>query len=79
MKRAAFFGSVARGEATAKSDVDIVVELGANKTLLDFIGLKLDLEETLGRKVDLVTYRSLRPRFRERVLADEVLFYDQRA
>ncbi len=72
VKRAAFFGSVARGVATAKSDIDIVVELGKNKTLLDLIGLKRDLEEKLGKKVDVVTYGSLRPRFRERVLADEV-------
>jgi len=48
------FGSVARGDATSKSDVDIMIDLEAGRTLFDLSGLILDLEEILGRKVDVV-------------------------
>ena len=72
IQRAGIFGSVARGEATPESDVDIVVELDAEASLLDFIGVKLDLEDALGRRVDLVEYAALRPRLRDRILREEV-------
>jgi len=50
VRRASIFGSVARGEATENSDIDILVEIRSNISLLDFVGLKLELEEVLGRK-----------------------------
>jgi hypothetical protein len=60
VKRAAIFGSFARGIANSKSDVDFLIEYkGKNKSLLDLVGLKLDLEEILDRKVDIITYRSI--------------------
>lgn len=74
VKRAAIFGSFARGEANAKSDVDFLIEYkGRNKSLLDLVGLKLDLEESLSRKVDVITYRSIYWRLRERILAEQVV------
>ena len=74
VKRAVIFGSFARGEATAKSDVDFLIEYkGKNKSLLDLIGLKLDLEETLARKVDVITYRSIYWRLRKHILAEQVV------
>ena len=48
------FGSVARDEATPESDVDLLIDLEPGRTLFDLGGLVLDLEETLGRKVDVV-------------------------
>jgi hypothetical protein len=66
------FGSVARGEADEKSDVDFLVELEPGRSLLDLGGLVLDLEELLGMKVDVVSDRGLRERIRERVLRDAV-------
>jgi predicted nucleotidyltransferase len=48
------FGSVARGEARPDSDVDFLVDLEPQRTLFDLSGLILDLEEALGRKVDVV-------------------------
>ena len=48
------FGSVARGEARPDSDVDLLVDLDPERTLLDLGGLILDLQETLGREVDVV-------------------------
>ena len=70
--RAGLFGSVARGEATPESDVDILVELDAEASLLDFIGVKLDLEDVLEQRVDLVQYDAIKPRLRDRILSEEV-------
>ena len=74
VKRAAIFGSFARGEAKAKSDIDILIEYqGKNKSLFDLVDLKSDQEKTLSRKVDLVTYSSIYWRIRDRVLAEQVV------
>jgi predicted nucleotidyltransferase len=59
VKRASLFGSLARGEGGRESDVDILVEFEPEKSLLDLACLKLELEETLGRRVDVLTYSSL--------------------
>ncbi|HEX6797208.1 MAG TPA: nucleotidyltransferase family protein [Ktedonobacterales bacterium] len=69
---AGIFGSFARGEADETSDVDLLVEVPRGTTLLDMAGLGIELEEALGRSVDLVTYESIHPRMRERILRDEV-------
>ena len=66
------FGSVARGEADKESDVDILVELGPDRSLLDLGGFLTDLEDLLGRRVDVVTEKGLRTRLRERVLQEAV-------
>jgi predicted nucleotidyltransferase len=74
VKRAAIFGSFARGEAKAKSDVDILIEYqGTKKSLFDLVNLKFDLEKTLNRKVDVVTYSSIYWRIRDQVLAEQVV------
>lgn len=64
------FGSVARGEADRKSDVDFLVELEARRSLLDLGGLQMELESLLGCRVDVVTARGLKARIRERVLRE---------
>jgi len=66
------FGSVARGEAEAASDVDFLVELAPGRSALDLGGLLMDLREILGCEVDVVTEKGLRPRIRERVLKEAV-------
>ena len=71
VKRAAVFGSVARGESIEGSDLDILVEFQGEKSLLDLVGLRLDLEELLCRKVDVLTYESLNPLLRDRILAEQ--------
>jgi len=70
---AAIFGSFARGEEREDSDLDILVEFGKGKSLLDLVGLKLELEEFLGRKIDVVTYNALHPRMREGVLKERIV------
>ena len=72
VRRTALFGSFARGEGTLNSDLDILVEFKAGKSLLDLVALKLELEEKTGRQVDVNTYRALHPAIRERVLSEQV-------
>lgn len=66
------FGSVARGDATRSSDVDLLVDLEPGRSLLDLGGLLMDLAELLGAEVDVVTEAGLKPRVRDRVLAEAV-------
>ena len=66
------FGSVARGEADAESDIDLLVDMEPGRSLLDLSGLLIDLEDMLGCNVDVVTERGLRDRIRERVLKEAV-------
>jgi predicted nucleotidyltransferase len=71
-RRVYLFGSVVRGEATADSDIDVLVELEPGRSLFDLGGLLMDLEALLGRRVDVVTTAGLRERIRERVLREAV-------
>lgn len=66
------FGSVARGEADDRSDIDFVVDMEPGKSLLDLGGLLMDLQDLLHRRVDIVTERGLRERIRHRVLKEMV-------
>jgi predicted nucleotidyltransferase len=73
VKKASIFGSFARGEATAQSDVDLLIEFKANnKSLFVLVNLKTELEEALGRKVDIGTYNSLHHQLRDQVLSEQV-------
>jgi uncharacterized protein len=76
--KAALFGSAARGESGKRSDIDILVKLKKGKSLFDFAGLKIDLEERLGKKVDLVTYNSIKPHLKKYILKDEKIIYEKR-
>ena len=71
-KHVRVFGSVARGEADANSDVDFLVELESDRSLFDLGGLLVDLEELLRCHVDVVTVNGLRERIRPRVLREAV-------
>lgn len=70
--KAALFGSAAKGTDTTESDVDILVDLPKGKSLLDFVHLKLELEEVLGKKVDLVEYEAIKPALRNSILQHQV-------
>ncbi len=72
--RAGLFGSVVRGEAKKKSDIDILVEFEskAKMSLLDFVGLKLELEGILGKKADLVEYSTIKPLIKDQILAQKI-------
>lgn len=72
VKRSSLFGSYVRGEARKGSDIDILVELPKGKSLFDFIDLQIQLEEVLGRKVDLGEYSTIKPRLKEYILKEAV-------
>ena len=66
------FDSLARGEGSETSDLDLLVTLNEGRSLLDLVGLKQDLEDLVHRPVDVVTERALSPYLRERVLSEAV-------
>jgi len=67
------FGSVARGEEDARSDIDLLVDMEPGRSLLDHAGLWLELNAILGCKVDVVSERGLKSRIRERVVREAIL------
>lgn len=75
--RAGLFGSAVKGEMKPDSDVDILVELPPTISLLEFVGLKLELEKALGRPVDLVEYSTIHPRLKEEILKEEIALMKQ--
>ena len=70
--KSSLFGSFARGEAGPQSDVDLLVELPEDRTLFDLMDLQDDLESALGKKVDVVTFRSLHHLMRDQVLREQI-------
>jgi predicted nucleotidyltransferase len=77
VRELSLFGSAARGEMRSDSDIDLLVEFlpNAEVGLLEHAGLMLDLAQLLGRKVDLVSKKALKPLIRDAVLADARLVY----
>ena len=70
--RSAVFGSYVRGEQQKNSDIDLLVEVPKGTGLFTFVGLAHKLEEALGKKVDLVTYKSIHPLLRDSILKEQV-------
>jgi predicted nucleotidyltransferase len=66
------FGSVARGEADEKSDIDLLVDLDADRSLFDLGALVVELNESIGRHVDVITERGIRQRIRDRIIREAV-------
>lgn len=66
------FGSVVRGTDSSTSDLDLLVSMEPGRSLLDLIGLALDLEDELGLPVDVVSDRGLSPHLRESILSEAV-------
>jgi predicted nucleotidyltransferase len=62
------FGSFARGEERPDSDIDLLVEMERDRSLLDIIAIKHDLEDLIHRKVDVVTANAISPYLRENIL-----------
>ncbi|HBR09746.1 TPA: hypothetical protein DD712_00615 [Candidatus Acetothermia bacterium] len=73
VKRVGLFGSYVRGDMREDSDIDILVEIEKDISLLDFVGVKLEIEEALGVKVDLVEYNTIKPLLKERILKEQMV------
>ena len=74
IKRAGIFGSFACASQKKKSDLDLLIKVkkGVKFSLLDLIGLEMELNKFLKRKVDLLTYGGINPHLKERILKEEV-------
>jgi len=70
IRKAGIFGSFARNEQGKNSDIDILIKF--NGSLLDLVGLEMELEKILRMKVDLLTYRGISPYLKDRILSEEV-------
>ena len=72
IKRAGIFGSYSRGKQKKNSDIDILIEPPKNISLLDLSGLKIELEDKLNKKVDIISYNYIHPKLKEKILKSEV-------
>ena len=70
------FGSVARGEDTSASDIDIMVKFSRRKILLDIVKIERELSTVLGKKVDLLTEAAISPYLRDRILGELQVIYE---
>lgn len=66
------FGSVARGEAGPQSDLDLLVDMEAGRSLLDLVAFWQDLEELLGRRVDILTDGGISPYLKDRIYSEAI-------
>lgn len=71
-KRAGLFGSLVRGQLSKRSDIDVLVDLPHNLSLIDVVGIEQEIEDKVGRKVDLVEYAAIKPLIKKQILAEEV-------
>lgn len=72
------FGSAARGEASDRSDIDLLVRFSKRKSLLALVALERQISTALGRKVDLLTEAAISPYLRERVMGELQVIYEAR-
>ncbi|MFH1112226.1 MAG: nucleotidyltransferase family protein [Patescibacteria group bacterium] len=70
--RSSLFGSYVRGEGSESSDIDFLIEVPRGTSLFDLADLQLKLEQALGKNIDVVTYRSLHPLLKDRILTEQV-------
>jgi predicted nucleotidyltransferase len=73
------FGSVARGYAKRKSDVDVMARFSKRKSLLDLVRIEREMSEALGQEVDLLTEASISPHLRDRIFDEMTVLYDDEA
>lgn len=75
--KAGIFGSYARGEASSESDIDLLLEFNGVIGLMRLGHLKSDLEETFGKKIDILQFCAINPLIRDHVLQEVIIIYDQ--
>lgn len=72
VSRASLFGSILTGKMTDSSDIDILVQMPAGSSLFDILRVKVDLEEHLDRKVDLVQYKAIKNSLKKEILSSQL-------
>ena len=76
IKRILVFGSYARNEATLKSDLDLIVEFPEGTSLLDHVGIEIELSEVLNIKIDLLSREGISPYIKDQVLKEAIVIYE---
>lgn len=76
IKRILVFGSYARNEATLKSDLDLIVEFPEGTSLLDHVGIEIELSEVLNMKIDLLSQNGISPYIKDQVLKEAIVIYE---
>jgi uncharacterized protein len=72
ISKAALFGSIVTGKMNSDSDIDLLIDMPKDSSLFDLLRVKVDLEEQLGRKVDLVQYKAIKLRLKDEILSHQV-------
>jgi hypothetical protein len=78
VQKLCLFGSMARGEATQNSDIDLLIKFSKRKSLLDMILLENELTEKIGRKIDLLTESAISPYLKDRINNELVVIYEEK-
>ena len=76
IKKILIFGSYARNEATLKSDLDLIVEFPEGTSLLDHVGMEIELSEALNMKIDLLSQNGISPYIKNQVLKEAIVIYE---
>jgi len=76
IKKILVFGSYARNEATPKSDLDLIVEFPEGTSLLDHVGIEIELSEALNMKIDLLSRNGISPYIKNQVLKEAIVIYE---
>jgi hypothetical protein len=72
IKRAAVFGSYARGQERKTSDIDLLVKFGPDASLFDLVDLELELKKATGKKIDVITYNSIHHLLKDSILSSQI-------
>jgi len=76
IKRILVFGSYARNEATPKSDLDLIVDFPEGTSLLDHVGIEIELSEALNMKIDLLSRNGISPYIKDHMLKEAIVIYE---
>ena len=76
IKRILVFGSYARNEATPKSDLDLIVDFPEGTSLLDHVGIEIELSEALNMKIELLSRNGISPYIKDHVLEEAIVIYE---
>jgi hypothetical protein len=76
IKRILVFGSHARNEATQTSDIDLIVDFPEGTSLLDHVGIEIELSEALNMKIDLLSRNGISPYIKDHILKEAIVIYE---
>ena len=78
IRKVALFGSMARGENTSKSDIDLLIKTNGKMTLFQLFQMQEDIEKLVSKKVDIVEYDAIKPSLKDSILNESISIYEAR-